>query len=116
MDNLTLVQTKQTDWTVERTSLKIHIQSVSASVSVSFRCVSAGLRNPLKPCSWAARKWKDNEEMKRKWRLNEEIKRKWKDNEEMERDSLSTFPHSLFIFSLSIHFLNQNLSYFVAKC
>ena len=36
MDNLTLVQTKQTDWTVERTSLKIHIQSVSVSVLLSL--------------------------------------------------------------------------------
>ena len=28
-----------------------------------------------------------------------------RENEEMERDSFSTFPHSLFISSLSIHFL-----------
>ena len=28
----------------------------------------------------------------------------------MERDLLSTFPHSLFISSPSIHFLYQNLS------
>ena len=49
------------------------------------------------------RKWRDNEEMKMKWRENEEMKRKWRENEEMERDSLSTFPHFLFISSLSIH-------------
>ena len=53
------------------------------------------------------RKWRENEEMKRKWRDNEEIERKWRENEEMERDSLSTFPHSLFISSLSIYFLHQ---------
>ena len=28
-------------------------------------------------------------------------------NGEIERDLLSTFPHFLFIFSLSIHFLNR---------
>ena len=41
--------------------------------------------------------------------------RKWRENEEMERGSLSTFPHFLFISSLSIHFLYQKLSYFVSK-
>ena len=46
---------------------------------------------------------------------NEKMKRKCRENEEMERDSLFTFPHSLFISSLSIHFLYQNLSHFVAK-
>ena len=44
----------------------------------------AGLRNLLQPCSRAARKWRENEEMKRKWRENEEIERKWRENEEME--------------------------------
>ena len=66
MDNLTLVPTKQTDWTVERTGLKIHIQSVSVSVLLSLCvCVCAGLRNPLKACSRAARKLRENEEMER---------------------------------------------------
>ena len=46
----------------------------------------AGLRNPLEPWSRAARKWRENEEMKRKWRENEEMKRKWRENEEMKRD------------------------------
>ena len=50
--------------------------------------------------------------------------RKWRENEEMERDLLSTFPHFLFISSLSIHFqikncliLSQNVKYgtFVAN-
>ena len=41
--------------------------------------------------------------------------RKWRENEEMERDSLFTFPHFLFISSLSIRFLYQKLSYFVTK-
>ena len=27
------------------------------------------------------------------------MKRKWEENEEMERDSLSTFPHFLFIIA-----------------
>ena len=52
-----------------------------------------GLRNPLHPCIWDARKWRENEEM--------------------ERDSLSTFPHSLFISSLSINFLYQNFLYHI---
>ena len=83
------------------------------------------MRNPLGPWSRAARKWTENEDMKRKWRENEEVKmklreyeemeRKLRENEEMERDSLSTFPHSLFISSLPIHFLYQNLSYFVTN-
>ena len=47
---------------------------------------SAGLRNPLEPWSRAARKWRENAEMKRKWRENEEMKRKRRENEEMERD------------------------------
>ena len=47
-----------------------------------------------------------------------------REGEEMERDSFSTFPHSLFISSLSIHFrikicliLSQNVKYgtFVAN-
>ena len=36
---------------------------------------NSGLRNPLEPWSRAARKWKENEEMKRKWRENEEMER-----------------------------------------
>ena len=40
----------------------------------------------LQPCSRAARKWRENEEMNRKWRENEEIERKWKENEEMDRE------------------------------
>ena len=47
----------------------------------------AGLHESLQPCSRAARKWRENEEMKRKWRENEEIERKWGENEEMERES-----------------------------
>ena len=45
-----------------------------------------GLHESLQPCSRAARKWRENEEMKRKWRENEEMRRKWRENEEMERD------------------------------
>ena len=54
-----------------------------------------GRHESLQPCSRAARKWRENEEMRRKWR----------ENEEMERDWLSTFPHSLSISSLFLHFL-----------
>ena len=35
------------------------------------------------------------------------MERELENEEEMERDSLSTFPHFLFISSLSIHFLYQ---------
>ena len=65
----------------------------------------AGLHNLQHPCIHGARKWRENETMKRKWR----------ENQEMERDSLFTFPHFLFFSSLSIHFLYQKLSHFVAK-
>ena len=54
-----------------------------------------GLHESVQPCSRVARKWRENEEMRRKWR----------ENEEMERDWLSTFPHSLSISSLFLHFL-----------
>ena len=46
----------------------------------------SGLQKLLQPCSRAARKWRENEEMKRKWRENEEIQRKWRENEEMDRE------------------------------
>ena len=45
------------------------------------------------------RKWRENEEMEREGGNEEEMERRRK-GEEMERDSSSTFPHSLF-FSLS---------------
>ena len=46
----------------------------------------AGLQESLQPCSQAARKWRENEEIGRKWRENEEIQKKWKwtENEEMD--------------------------------
>ena len=34
-----------------------------------------GLLESLQPCSRAARKWRENEEMRRKWRENEEMER-----------------------------------------
>ena len=61
--------------------------------------LNAGLHNLWQPGSRAAKKWRDKEKMKRKW----------KENEELERDSLSIFPHFLFISSLAIHFLYQTL-------
>ena len=36
---------------------------------------SPGLHESLQPCSRAARKWRENEEMRRKWRENEEMER-----------------------------------------
>ena len=38
--------------------------------------------------------------------------RKWTQNEQIERDSLSTFPHFLFITSLSIHFLSKIVHFY----
>ena len=61
--------------------------SLAASAWVSFAeqalkaldsrrfMLEAGCHNPLQPCSRAARKWRENEEMKRKWRENEEKER-----------------------------------------
>ena len=86
--------------------------------------LKSGLHMLCQPASLAVRKWRENEKMKRKWRENEELEWRWRDNEEMERDSLSTFPHFLFISSLSIHsyiktclILSQNVKYstFVAN-
>ena len=56
-------------------------------------------------CEEMKREWGNEEETERKWRENEEMRRKWRENEEMERDWLSTFPHSLSISSLFLHFL-----------
>ena len=65
------------------------------------------------------RKWRENEKMKKKWRENEEMETKWRENEEMERDSLSIFPHFLFITSpLSISYIkiiNVKYGTFVAN-
>ena len=79
---------------------------VSNSVLNTICYFFSGLHSLWQPGSRAARKQREKKKMKRKWR----------ENEEMERDSLSTFPHSLFISSLSMHFLYQNLSHFVTKC
>ena len=84
-------------------SLKVHHW---ATILRFLRTNFSGLHNLWQPGSRAERKWRDNEKMNMKWR----------ENEEMERDSLSTFPPFLFISSLSIHFLYQKLSHFVAKC
>jgi len=65
------------------------------NIYIMYDLYDAGLHESLQPCSRAARKWRENEEMRRKWR----------ENEEMERDWLSTFPHSLSISSLFLHFL-----------
>ena len=62
------------------------------------------------------REWWNEEEIERELWKEEEMEREWWNDEEMERDSLSTFPHFLLIYSLSVHFLYQNLSGFDAKC
>ena len=41
----------------------------------NLRDFLAGLHESLQPCSRAARKWRENEEMRRKWRENEEMER-----------------------------------------
>ena len=51
-------------------------------------------------------------ERTKKWRGNGERMRKWTQNEQIERDSLSTFPHFLFITSLSIHFLSKIVHFY----
>ena len=51
-----------------------------------YKYTQAGLQKLLQPCNRAARKWRENEEMKRKLRENEEIERKWTENEEMDRE------------------------------
>ena len=51
----------------------------------------------------------------RKWRENEKMKRKWRKNEEMEGDSLSAFPHFLFISLPLYPFPISKMSYFSIK-
>ena len=73
-----------------------------------------GLHESLQPCSRAARKWKENEEMKRKRRGNGERMRKWRKNFLI----LSLYPPSLSISYIKIgHILSQNVKYgiFVAN-
>ena len=66
-------------WTIKEVILAFFRHS-------SVSCTYPGLQKLLQPCSRAARKWRENEEMKRKWRENEEIERKWRENEEMDRE------------------------------
>ena len=42
---------------------------------VSLVIYNPGLHESLQPCSRAARKWREIEEMRRKWRENEEMER-----------------------------------------
>ena len=54
---------------------------------LSFKAMfQPGLHESLQPCSRAARKWRENEEMKRKRRGNGERMRKWRENEEINRE------------------------------
>ena len=76
--------------------------------------LEAGLHESLQPCSRAARKWRENEEMKRKRRGNGERMRKWRENFLI----LPLYPPSLSISYIKIcHILSQNVKYgiFVAN-
>ena len=87
--------------------LVCHLFSFSFTV---HHYLPSGLHKLWQPgCGKMKREWENEEEMEREWGME----RKFGENEEMERDSLSTFPHFLFISSLSIHFLYQKLSHFV---
>ena len=61
-----------------------HYFCTTSALLLHYSCT--GLQESLQPCSRAARKWRENEEMKKKWRENEEIERKWRENEKMERE------------------------------
>ena len=65
---------KERDAVSERVCDARHPQCCLRFVCVVFVYLT-GLRNLLQPCSRAARKWRENEEIKRKWRENEEIER-----------------------------------------
>ena len=94
---------------VQHETKEIHIFQIIFLTQMNFYLYVPGLRESLQHCSPAARKWRENEEMKRKWRENEEIERKWRENEEMSFSFhfliLFPFPHSLSISSFSVHFL-----------
>ena len=62
-----------------------HEQKHSVAFSIQHY-LSTGLHESLQPCSRAARKWRENEEMKRKRRGNGERMRKWRENEEINRE------------------------------
>ena len=77
-----------------------------------------GLHESLQPCSRAARKWRENEEMKRKRRGNGERMRKWREIHTLHFLILSLFLPSLSISYIKIcHILSQNVKYgtFVAN-
>ena len=81
---------------------------------ISRTMCTPGLHESLQPCSRAARKWRENEEMKRKRRGNGERMRKWRKNFLI----LSLYPPSLSISYIKIgHILSQNVKYgiFVAN-
>ena len=83
--------------------------------SLSYISKITGLHELLQPCSWAARKWRENEEMKRKWRENEEMEREIHSQDFL---ILCLFPPSLSIsYIKNCHILSQNVKYgtFVAN-
>ena len=77
------------------------------------------LHNLLHPCIRDAKIWRENEKMRRKWRENEEMEREYGNGERMRKfreiHSLLFLISTLFPPSLSIHFLHQKLTHFVAK-
>ena len=63
------------DWSVAPLVSGCHSFLECMSVIVKGVSRVAGLRNLLQPCSRAARKWRENEEIERRWRENEEMDR-----------------------------------------
>ena len=66
-------------------------------------------------CGSLAAELEENGERMRKWWGNGERMRKWTENEEIEREWGNEERFTLYISSLSIHFLDQKLSHLVAK-
>ena len=95
-------------------SSESRLPNTSKVQSESLHLRLTGLHESLQPCSRAARKWRENEEMKRKRRGNGERMRKWRENFLI----LPLYPPSLSISYIKIcHILSQNVKYvtFVAK-
>ena len=80
----------------------------------SLNYYGTGLHKLWHPCILAARKWRENEEMKRNRRENEEMERKWREVEEMERFTLHIFsfflPTYAFPMSKIVKFCRKMLS------
>ena len=91
----------------KREKYETHVVCLSC-LSTKKNAISQGFTSCASMAAWL---WENGERM-RKWRGNGERMRKWTQNEQIERDSLSTFPHFLFITSLSIHFLSKIVHFY----